>query len=581
MVLHQDKSSEFYERPQRTKGWFLPIESGTRSDGFTPLQVDRPGQMTTVRVDCPAASTEPAPGPTVVETVRAQPLRDRPRPVEREREFGLDEMFFSTTDSKGRITSGNRVFERVSGYAGSEMRGQPHNMIRHPDMPRSVFQLLWDYLGAGRPIAAYVKNLASDGAYYWVLATALPVPGGYVSIRIKPSTPSLGVIEGAYRELLALERSLEGEGATRRQAIEASAARLNDLVVEAGFKDYAGFMGAALAAELASREAARSDVPRNAARRSSDGPTELARILHGCSAVDRHMRSLFDALEGFARLNETLAGKAGFVRDLADSVRLLALNAMVSSARLERDGDVLGAVAGMLGMRSNAIAGVVERVAIDPDEVFELLSGLEFRISLATLQTEMTACFARELRDAGATATAVAGPGVANDLAARSLSSCGRGRRVRLASVPRGGPGPGWHARTPPDERAQGPWRPPDGGSDRGDPHRRRILRPPLPGGRRSGRRRASRTCRGGTDRQGIPRRCSLPRRARSAEASHRDRGERDPARVGSRPGEHLPDRRRLGVRAPAGRTPARGAGDYVPASSQAQSPPSQPEPIG
>ncbi|MEZ5098638.1 MAG: hypothetical protein R3C15_02285 [Thermoleophilia bacterium] len=239
---------------------------------------------------------------------------------------------------------------------------------------------------------------------------------GYLSIRIKPSTPLLGVVEGAYRELLALERSLEDEGATRRQAIDASATRLNDLVVEAGFKDYAGFMGAALAAELASREAARSDVPRNAARRSSDGTTELARILHGCSAVDRHMRSLFDALEGFARLNETLAGKAGFVRDLADAVRLLALNAMVSSARLERDGEVLGTIAGMLGVRSNAIAGVVERVGIDLDEVFELLSGLEFRISLATLQTEMTACFARELQDVRA-ATAVAGPGVANDLA--------------------------------------------------------------------------------------------------------------------------------------------------------------------
>lgn len=372
--------------------------------------------MTTVRVDCPVASAEPAPGPPVLGTDRPQPLRDRPHPVEREREFGLDEMFFSTTDSKGRITSGNRVFERVSGYTGSEMRGQPHNMIRHPDMPRSVFQLLWDYLGAGRPIAAYVKNLASDGAYYWVLATALPVSDGYLSIRIKPSTPLLGVVEGAYRELLALERSLEDEGATRRQAIDASATRLNDLVVEAGFKDYAGFMGAALAAELASREDARSDVPRNAACHSSDGTTELARILHGCSAVDRHMRSLFDALEGFARLNETLAGKAGFVRDLADAVRLLALNAMVSSARLERDGEVLGTIAGMLGVRSNAIAGVVERVGIDLHEVFELLSGLEFRISLATLQTEMTACFARELQDARA-ATAVAGPGVANDLA--------------------------------------------------------------------------------------------------------------------------------------------------------------------
>ena len=373
--------------------------------------------MAKVRVDCPAASAEAAPDPTALGTVRARPLRDRPRPVEREREFGLDEMFFSTTDSKGRISSGNRVFERVSGYTGSEMRGQPHNMIRHPDMPRSVFQLLWDYLGACRPIAAYVKNLASDGTYYWVLATALPVPGGYLSIRIKPSTPYLGIIGGAYRELLVLERSLEDDGATRRQAIDASAARLNDLVVEAGFRNYAGFMGAALAAELSSREAARSDIPRNGARPTSDGPTELARILHACSAVDGHMRSLFGALEGFARLNETLAGKAGFVRDLADSVRLLALNAMVSSARLERDGDVLGAVAGMLGMRSDAIAAVVERVAIDLDEVFELLSGLEFRISLAKLQTEMTVCFARELRDAGATSPAITGHGVTNDLA--------------------------------------------------------------------------------------------------------------------------------------------------------------------
>ena len=99
-----------------------------------------------------------------------------------------NELFFSTTDQKGVITAGNQVFERVSGYALEDMVGRAHNIVRHPDMPRAVFRLLWDTIGAGRPIAAYVRNRAADGAYYWVMASVVPIAGGYLSVRLAPGS---------------------------------------------------------------------------------------------------------------------------------------------------------------------------------------------------------------------------------------------------------------------------------------------------------------------------------------------------------------------------------------------------------
>ena len=78
-------------------------------------------------------------------------------PTGKERQFDHHELFFSTTDRKGVILSGNDVFVRVSGYSKEEMVGRPHNLVRHPDMPRIVFKQLWDEIGAGRPIASFER----------------------------------------------------------------------------------------------------------------------------------------------------------------------------------------------------------------------------------------------------------------------------------------------------------------------------------------------------------------------------------------------------------------------------------------
>ena len=115
---------------------------------------------------------------------RSRIVRSAARDVERP--LRDTELCFSTTDEKGLITAGNQVFERVSGYALQDMLGRAHNIVRHPDMPRAVFEVLWHTIQAGQPVAAYVQNLAADSTYYWVLASVMPVPGGYLSVRLAP-----------------------------------------------------------------------------------------------------------------------------------------------------------------------------------------------------------------------------------------------------------------------------------------------------------------------------------------------------------------------------------------------------------
>jgi PAS domain S-box-containing protein len=134
------------------------------------------------------------------------------QPTGKERTFGEDEIIVSKTDLRGIITYANQVFLRVSGYTEEELLGKPHNIIRHPEMPRSVFKLLWDKLARREEVFAYVNNLAKDGANYWVLAHVTPsfdAVGrviGYHSSRRRPERAAIDAIIPIYTRLLAEER---------------------------------------------------------------------------------------------------------------------------------------------------------------------------------------------------------------------------------------------------------------------------------------------------------------------------------------------------------------------------------------
>lgn len=95
-------------------------------------------------------------------------------PTDTERFFDDNEIIVSKTDLKGRMTYVNETFCKIADYTEGELIGQPHSLIRHPDMPRAVFKLLWDTIQDGREIFAYVKNMAKSGDYYWVLAHVTP-----------------------------------------------------------------------------------------------------------------------------------------------------------------------------------------------------------------------------------------------------------------------------------------------------------------------------------------------------------------------------------------------------------------------
>mgnify|MGYP001176824117 CR=1 FL=1 len=115
-------------------------------------------------------------------------------------------LIVSRTDPAGVITHANQAFVDMSGYTEEELIGQPHSILRHPDMPAVAFKDLWDTLARGVKWQGYVKNLRRDGAYYWVFATAIPNVRngevvGYTSVRRKPSRTKVNACIELYARL--------------------------------------------------------------------------------------------------------------------------------------------------------------------------------------------------------------------------------------------------------------------------------------------------------------------------------------------------------------------------------------------
>lgn len=162
------------------------------------------------------------------------------QPSGREISFDDSEFIVSKTDLKGHITYANRTFLKISGFDEEDILGAPHSVIRHPDMPRCVFKLLWEKLTAGKEIFAYVNNLAKNGDNYWVFAHVTPSydsggsPVGYHSNRRVPDRKVLeGTIIPLYRGLL----DVEAQAPDRKVGLAQSHQRILDLLQEKGM-DY-------------------------------------------------------------------------------------------------------------------------------------------------------------------------------------------------------------------------------------------------------------------------------------------------------------------------------------------------------
>ncbi len=129
------------------------------------------------------------------------------------RELRPDDFIVSKTDTKGRITYVNRIFIDLAEYTEEELLGKPHNIVRHPSMPRVIFKLLWERIQNKQEIFAYVINKTKNNNEYWVLANvtaSLDTQGnivGYYSVRRKPNPKALEIIKPLYAKMLEAEKS--------------------------------------------------------------------------------------------------------------------------------------------------------------------------------------------------------------------------------------------------------------------------------------------------------------------------------------------------------------------------------------
>ena len=156
-----------------------------------------------------------------------------------ERYFADDDIIVSKTDLKGRLTYANQVFLDISGYAEKEVLGQPHSLIRHPEMPRSIFKILWSTLEDGQEIFAYVNNRAKNGDNYWVYAHVTPswdVAGKVVGYHSNRRVPDRAILEQEiiplYRELKRLEEA----SSNRKEGMLAAEKMINAMLADQGIQ---------------------------------------------------------------------------------------------------------------------------------------------------------------------------------------------------------------------------------------------------------------------------------------------------------------------------------------------------------
>ncbi len=157
-------------------------------------------------------------------------------PSNKERFLNNDDIIVSKTDVRGKITYANDIFLNISLYSESEVIGSPHSLVRHPDMPRCIFGLLWENIQEGRELFAYVKNMSKNGDHYWVIAHVTPTFGaageiiGYHSMRRSPDRGAVERVEQLYRELVDEERRFPNPKA----ATQAGGAMLQQRLAAAG-----------------------------------------------------------------------------------------------------------------------------------------------------------------------------------------------------------------------------------------------------------------------------------------------------------------------------------------------------------
>lgn len=275
--------------------------------------------------------------------------------------FTLEELFFSRTDTRGVILSGNTVFQRVSGFEWNELIGAPHKLVRNPDMPKGVFHMVWKALKAKEPIAAYICNKTKDGEHYWVFATIFPMEEGYLSIRMNPASGLLEKVVPIYEELTARER----DGTFSPEQSEDA---MREHIRQLGFFSYSEFMAIALTREMAAR---------NAGMQRPQDPT-------------------LEALSETLKSTGELEACANRVNDVFRDTHQIPYNMRLQAGRIEGSDGPISVISGNHRQMSQGLETIVDQFRISSRATSEAICQSSFQIALAQMLREMKTQFSEE-----------------------------------------------------------------------------------------------------------------------------------------------------------------------------------------
>lgn len=275
--------------------------------------------------------------------------------------FDISEMFFSRTDNCGVILAGSDVFRRVLGFDWENLVGSPHNVMRHADMPKGMFHIMWEHLKQGHAVGVYIKNRSKDGRFCWVFAVATPTDDGYLSVCLKPSSPILDKIDEIYAQVV----TAEADGMTPAK----SSQLLTELLQSEGYANYMVFQSLALVTEVTSR-----------AKR-------MERPVEGWQTRFRLMADSIMDIQ-----NETEQMLHAF-----RSIRTVPMNMRILASRLEDSGGPISAISVNYGAMLGEMMSWVQSFSLGDDSPFarirnSILKG-QFLAFTALVQSDMVRLF--------------------------------------------------------------------------------------------------------------------------------------------------------------------------------------------
>ncbi|MBX3041826.1 MAG: sensory protein [Bdellovibrionaceae bacterium] len=312
---------------------------------------------------------------------------ERPVPTGKEKFFRFEELFFSTTDSQGVIRFGNDIFVQISAYPRETMIGAPHSLIRHPGVPRSVFKVFWSFLKSNRAVGAYVCNMAADGAHYWVFAVAFPIQDGYLSIRLRPSSPLLAKVKDIYAEVLKKEAQAGMEGGE---------SLLSEILVQNGFADYEALMTEALRLELQARDEQLMKSRKEASQDEMSSDDRVGRIRSLTQQGSDIFQGIFQMVRDFQESKDVFSQKTADMIRRFQGIRFLSINMTASAEKLGSSATTLSVISGEFQRMSGEIEKQLRMFLEVTSEIALDMQKTSFTISSLKFQMDMVAFFVQE-----------------------------------------------------------------------------------------------------------------------------------------------------------------------------------------